>query len=110
MATTSSTVANSEVFDPPLDAGIVGAVTVLRAAGIETYESCEGGSGHSYRDPMVRFYGEADEGFKALAVAIAADLPLEELRRRWTLDAQEPHGPGWELVFSAKVPAADPTD
>ena len=30
-------------YDPPLDAGIRIAVEVLRAEGIETFESCEGG-------------------------------------------------------------------
>lgn len=93
-----------EVFDPPLDEGIMGAVFTLRDGGIETFESCEGGSGHYYPEPMVRFYGASGEGFRALAIAIAADLPIKELRRRWTIDAAEPHGPGWELVFTEQVP------
>jgi hypothetical protein len=33
-------------------------VDVLYAAGIRAYESCEGGEGHSYVEPKVRFYGE----------------------------------------------------
>ncbi len=28
-------------------------VEVLRAAGVETFESCEGGAGHSYPEPTV---------------------------------------------------------
>ena len=31
-----------------LDPGIAGAVAVLREAGVETFESCEGGHGHAY--------------------------------------------------------------
>ena len=34
-----------KIFDPPLDRGIAAAVSALVAAGIETFESCEGGPG-----------------------------------------------------------------
>lgn len=35
-------------YDPPLDQGIASAVHALAAAGIETFESCQGGEGHAY--------------------------------------------------------------
>lgn len=35
-------------FDPPLDPGIASYVHILHQAGIETYESCQGGKGHTY--------------------------------------------------------------
>ena len=88
-------------FDPPLDPGIAHAVVTLRAAGIETYESCEGGDGHAYPQPTVRFHGDRAEGLRALAAAQTADLPVAELRRIWSVIDSEPTGPCWELVFTA---------
>lgn len=90
-------------FFPPLDAGIYRAVIVLREAGIETFESCEGGEGHAYPEPTVRFYGERAEGFKALAAAIGAGLPVAALRRAWPIIDGEPTGPWWELTLSRPV-------
>lgn len=86
-------------FEPPLDAGIKRAVELLYAAGVETYESCEGGEGHSYTEPTIRFHGDRSEGFRALALILQNDLPISALRRIWTLDDGEPTGPKWEIVF-----------
>jgi hypothetical protein len=86
-------------FDPPLDAGIAHAVRVLVGAGIETFESCEGGAGHSYQVPTIRFHGYRDQGFKALAVALMHRLPVAELRRSWRIIDGEPIGPHWEMTF-----------
>ncbi len=36
-------------YDPPLDPGIANAVTTLAAAGVETFESCEGGERGAHR-------------------------------------------------------------
>src|SRR5258708_6005453 len=55
-------------FDPPLDAGIREIVIVLVANGVETFESCEGGDGHSFPWPTVRFEGSTSEGLRALSV------------------------------------------
>jgi hypothetical protein len=66
----------AKIYDPPLDPGIAHAVHVLREAAIETFESCEGGPGHAYPEPTVRFHGNTAEGFRALAAAFQADLPV----------------------------------
>jgi len=87
-------------YDPPLDPGIVEAVRVLWEAGIETFESCEGGLGHSYAEPTVRFHGYQGDGFRALAAAFEAGLPVVELRRVWPVIEGEPTGPWWELTFT----------
>jgi hypothetical protein len=93
------------IFDPPLDQGIVEAVKVLREAGIETFESCEGGPGHSFYEPTIRFHGERVEGFRALALALEAGLDVYTLRRVWRMEDGEPTGPWWELTFRvAKAP------
>jgi hypothetical protein len=90
------------VFDPPLDIGIKGAVELLCDNGIETFESCEGGEGHCYLEPTIRFHGERSEGFKALAVALQNALPVSTIRRIWPIIDGEPTGPYWEIVFLAK--------
>jgi hypothetical protein len=95
-------------YDPPLDPGIKAYVECLNAAGIDTYESCQGGPGHSYAEPTVRFHGDKGEGFKALAVAIQHALPVRALRRIWTVVDGEPDGPHWELTFYEPVRAIDP--
>ena len=86
-------------YDPPLDPGIVRAVEVLRSGGVETFESCQGGEGHAYSEPTVRFHGERPEGFRALGVALQHGLPVRELRRVWPLVDSEPTGPYWEMTF-----------
>ncbi|WP_265516416.1 hypothetical protein [Nitratireductor luteus] len=64
--------------DRQLDAKIAPYVEVLRSAGIETFESCEGGDGHAYPEPTIRFYGDRSEGYRALAVAMQNGLPVAE--------------------------------
>ncbi len=87
-------------YDPPLDAGIWPAVEVLRSGGVETFESCEGGHGHAYPEPTVRFHGDQAEGYRAVAVALRAGLRVKELRRVWPVNDKELTGPWWELTFS----------
>ena len=82
-----------------LDSGIRRYVQILWDGGIETYESCEGGEGHAFPEPTVRFHGGHAEGFRALSVALQHALPVASLRRIWTLQDLEPVGPTWELVF-----------
>jgi len=86
-------------FAPPLDEGIRRAVELFCRAGIETYESCEGGKGHAYPEPAIRFEGDRSEGFRALAVALQHGLPVSRLSRIWTIEDGEPTGPTWEVVF-----------
>lgn len=86
-------------YEPPLDPGIAAAVETLRDGGIETFESCQGGEGHAYPEPTVRFHGDRSEGFRALAIALRADLPVFTLRRTWLIEEGEPTGPVWEITF-----------
>jgi hypothetical protein len=88
-----------------LDKGIEDAVRVLVDAGIETFESCEGGEGHAYPEPTIRFAGAREEGFRAFAAARQMGLPVCSLRRIWPIVDGEPTGPWWELTFfKAPVP------
>lgn len=85
--------------DHIIDAGIARAVDALQNAGVETFESCEGGYGHAFNEPTVRFNGDHSEGFRALAVVMKEGLPTDQLRRVWPLADGEPTGPCWELTF-----------
>ena len=87
-----------------LDEGVRDYVAILRAGGVETYESCEGGPGHSYPEPAVRFHGPPAAGFHAYAVAVTHQLPVSWLRRIWRVSDGELTGPHWEMVFTRKGP------
>ena len=88
-----------------LDSGIRDAVIALRKAGVETFESCQGGAGHCYPEPTVRFHGHIEEGWRALSAALVVGLRVQALRRVWPVIDKEPTGPWWELTF---VPASEP--
>jgi hypothetical protein len=93
----------SKAYDSPLDAGIERAVHALADGGVETFESCQGGPGHAFPEPTVRFHGDTAEGYKALAVALQAGLSVMDLRRVWPVIDGEPTGPWWELTFRTTV-------
>lgn len=81
------------------DAGIRRAVRILIEQGVETFESCEGGDGHGYPEPTIRFHGGQAEGFRAVGVALQNGLPVSSLRRYWQIEDGEPNGPHWEMTF-----------
>jgi hypothetical protein len=83
----------------PLDRAISYAVKVLREGDVETFESCEGGPGHAFAEPTIRFHGGPEAGFHALACAQRHGLPVAELRRFWQMVEGEPQGPYWEMTF-----------
>ena len=82
-----------------LDKGIKDAVLLLRQYGIETIESCEGGSDHAFSEPTIRFVGGKEEGYRALSVALKYNLRVVELRRVWPILDHELTGPYWDLTF-----------
>lgn len=85
--------------DLPLDPGIRSYVLALRAGGVETFESCEGGPGHAFPEPTIRFHGDRSEGFKAFAVAMGRGLPVYKLRLAYSVDDGLLNGPWWEMTF-----------
>lgn len=54
----------SEFIDPL----ILPAVEVLNTHGFKTYESCQGGEGHCFPEPTVRFEGEEFDLIRAFSV------------------------------------------
>lgn len=91
--------------DDQIDPGIRQHVEALRAGGVETFESCEGGPCHAYPEPTVRFFGDDNEGFRAYAVAVSAGLAVAQISRVWPINDGEPTGPWWELTFVAFPPS-----
>ena len=87
----------------PLDLGIAHYVNVLENMGVETFESCEGGGGHAFPVPTIRFHGNHAEGYRALSIALTAGLPVFDLRRSWPIIDGELTGPYWELTFRNKA-------
>ena len=65
-------------FEYPLDKGIEREVHVLMEGGVETFESCEGGSGHPFPEPTIRFHGDRHEGFRVLTIAMQNDLNVSD--------------------------------
>jgi hypothetical protein len=86
-------------FEPPLDEGIREIVVRLVSEGVETFESCEGGAGHGFPVPTVKFEGNTSEGLRALSVALTYGLPVFRLRRTWGVVDGLIHGPWWEMTF-----------
>jgi hypothetical protein len=85
-----------------IDVGIARAVRILRENGIETFESCEGGEGHAFPEPTVRFHGR-HSGFKAFTVAMEHGLPVLALRLSYAEHDRALDGPHWEIVFRERV-------
>lgn len=82
-----------------IDTDIAHEVRVLWENGVETTDSCQGGQGHPYPEPTVRFAGGQAEGFRALGIALQNGLRVTELRRIWAIQDGEPVGPQWEMTF-----------
>ena len=82
-----------------LDPRIAPLVHLLRHEGIETFESCEGGEGHAFSEPTIRFKGIKSEGFRAYAIATYHGFSVFSLRRVWDVNDGELTGPHWEMTF-----------
>lgn len=83
----------------PLDLGIAREVALLIARGVETFEACQGGNGHAYDRPTVRFHGGPGAGWHALGVCRDFDIPVHDIGRVWDVIEGEPSGPYWQIVF-----------
>jgi len=91
-----------QTVEDSFDHGIKNAVLALRAVGIATFESCDGGKGHTFREATIRFHGDSHEAFKAVYTALAGGFRVYNLRRVWRIENGEPVGPWWELTFYPK--------
>ena len=94
----------------PLDPGITLAVKLLRDAGIEPFEACEGGAEHAYPEPTVRFEASPAAAWRALDLLAAVNLPVRRLSQTWGHSELEDHKaadhdipPFWEITFYEKL-------
>lgn len=94
-------------YDPPLDTGIAPVVHFLNEFGFETFESCEGGEGHAYPYPTVRFHGDIGMGFRVFGLLRDRAIPMMHLARLWQVIDGEPIGPYWEISFACKIESLD---
>jgi len=89
--------------DLAIDAGIAPAVAILHANAVETFESCQGGEGHAFPEPTIRFHGDAWEGLRAFSVAMQHGLPVLAVRRSYAVVDGQLVGPEWEMTFRQKL-------
>jgi hypothetical protein len=82
-----------------LGKGIERLVCALKYHGIQTDQSSEGGKGHSYPFPIVRFEGSKSEGYRALHVALTYGYNVKQPNRTWYIEKGEIIGPAWEIVL-----------
>jgi hypothetical protein len=87
------------VLPDGMDPGIAPFVRALASRGIETFESCQGGDGHTFHSPTIRFHGSEGAGHIAVGIAIELGMPVRSLRRTWDVIDDVVTGPHWELVF-----------
>lgn len=91
---------NWRYVEDGLDPGIRRYVEVLRAGGVETYQSCDGAhDGASFPEPTIEFHGPSWAGYHAIGVALCHGLPVYALRREWKVQDGEPVGPSWSMTF-----------
>lgn len=68
-------------IDSGIDPGILPAVEILNTHGFKTFESCQGGKGHCYAEPTVRFFGEEFDLIRAFEVCQGYNLAVLEAKR-----------------------------
>lgn len=86
--------------DLTLDKGIALAVKVLIDNGVETFESCQGGKGHCFQYPTIRFFGDKTEGYRAFDALAKKGFRVICLQRSWSIDNNEIGAPYWQLELA----------
>jgi len=64
-----------------LDEGIKDAVIFLRRHGFETFASCQGGKGHCYSEPTVRFFGSEFDLIRAYELCYIQGMNVCQAKR-----------------------------
>ena len=68
-------------FIEGIDTGILPVVKVLNQHGFKTFESCEGGEGHCYNEPTVRFFGSEFDLIRAYEICRCYGFNVYEAKR-----------------------------
>lgn len=64
-----------------IDKGILPAVEILIKHGFITFESCQGGDGHCFSEPTVRFFGSEFDLIRAYEICRCYGLNVFEAKR-----------------------------
>lgn len=64
-----------------VDEWIRPAVIILNKHGFKTFESCQGGEGHCYPQPTIRFEGSEFDCIRAYEICELYKLPVYEVKR-----------------------------
>jgi hypothetical protein len=94
------------VLDMEIDPGVRRWVLILRQAGVETFESCQGGPDHAMPEPTIKFFGSPWAGYHAFAVAMDNGMPVLSLRYAYGVNNGQLEGPWWEMTFRTTDPDA----
>lgn len=96
-------------FPFSIDPLILPAVEVLNNHGFKTFESCQGGEGHAFLEPTVRFEGDEFDLIRAVDICKSYGLIVSEGRRIFRRtpvfkDDNTPHvhqiGETWDKPFN----------
>jgi hypothetical protein len=90
--------------DMEIDLGVRRWVLILRANGVETFESCQGGEGHAMPEPTIKFFGSSWAGYRAFAIAMEHGMPVLDLRHVYSVVDGQLQGPWWEMTFRTTDP------
>jgi hypothetical protein len=103
--------ANAEVLGAGdiegLDAGIAKVVSILNQHGFRTFESCQGGEGHFFLVPTVRFEGNDFDLIRAYELCTLYKINVTEAKRVYKktpiygeVDRGLIIGEGWDSAFN----------
>lgn len=91
--------------DNVLDIGIQSPVIILNTHGVDTFESCQGGPGHAFVEPTIRFHGGLGEGMRAFGILSQHGYKCGKVAMYWNVIDGVLHGPYWEIELEkADVP------
>lgn len=96
-----------------IDPLIEPAVKILTEHGFKTFESCQGGEGHCFPEPTVRFSGNEYDLLRAFEICQFHLLPVYEARRVFRKEifydyndkekSPTPIGEAWESPFNELI-------
>jgi len=69
------------VLPSDVDPLVLGIVTILNEHGFKTFESCQGGDGHCFPEPTVRFEGDEFDIIRACELCRCYGVVVNEGRR-----------------------------
>jgi hypothetical protein len=72
---------STPAYPDNVDALILPAVKLLNENGFKTFESCQGGEGHAFGEPTIRFEGSEFDLIRAYEICQFYQLPVSEVRR-----------------------------